>query len=107
MWRNKALYWVSMILVIIGGVNWGLKGLLNTDLVSALFGGLARLIFILVGAAAIFLIMYLVKTGGMQEAVNEIKSNVKFKSESKDSTPSAKDTTTPPDNEGENKPKSK
>lgn len=104
MWRNKTLYWISMILVIIGGINWGLTGLLNLNLVSAIFGGLARLIFILVGAAAVYLIMYLVKTGGMQEAINEIKSNVKFKSSPKDTASGAADKSTPPDNKTEKKP---
>ena len=47
---------VAVVLLIIGGLNWGLVGLLNFDLVAALFGqmtALSRLIYILVGISAI------------------------------------------------------
>lgn len=48
--------WVALVLVLIGGVNWLLVGLLNVNLVSAIFGfGLGRLIFILVGVSACYL----------------------------------------------------
>jgi uncharacterized membrane protein YuzA (DUF378 family) len=45
-----------MILLIIGGINWGLIGLFDYNLVSALLGTsiLARLIYIHVGLAAIY-----------------------------------------------------
>lgn len=56
----------ALILVIIGGFNWFLIGLFNVNLVTALFGiGLvSRLIFIIVGAAAIYLayLLYLEKS---------------------------------------------
>ncbi|MCL4222180.1 MAG: DUF378 domain-containing protein [Phycisphaerales bacterium] len=45
------------ILVIVGGLNWGLWGLFQFDLVAALFGGndagLARIVYSLVGVAAV------------------------------------------------------
>ena len=47
---------ISFILVIIGALNWGLVGLFNFNLVSAIFGDmtfLTRTIYILVGIAAI------------------------------------------------------
>jgi len=51
---------VSFILVAIGGLNWGLVGFLKYDLVSSLFGGsdsvLARIVFGLVGLAAVYLL---------------------------------------------------
>ena len=50
---------IAWILVIVGGINWGLVGLLNLNLVALIFGFvpfLARLIFILVGVAAGYLI---------------------------------------------------
>jgi len=47
-----------MLLVIIGGLNWGLIGLFNFDLVSAIFGAaLAQIIFILVGASALYMLI--------------------------------------------------
>lgn len=53
----KALYLTTLILVIIGGLNWGLVGLANFDLVAVLFGAgsfLARAIYIIVGLSALW-----------------------------------------------------
>lgn len=47
---------VAVALLIVGGLNWGLVGLLSFDLVAALFGpmsALSRLVYILVGISAI------------------------------------------------------
>ena len=49
---------IALILVIIGGINWGLIGLLNFNLVSAICGGMsliARVIYVVVGASACYL----------------------------------------------------
>lgn len=50
-------YKVCVILIIVGGLNWGLVGLFGFNLVAWLFGGaqslLSRAIFVVVGAAAI------------------------------------------------------
>ena len=48
---------VAVVLVVIGGLNWGLVGLFSFDLVQAILGGvpiLARLVYILVGLAAVY-----------------------------------------------------
>ncbi len=53
----KAVNMVALILMIIGGLNWGLVGLFNVDLVATLFGAgttLARLVYVLVGLAALW-----------------------------------------------------
>lgn len=51
---------ISMIITIIGGLNWGLIGLFGFDLVAAICGGaasgFARVIYTIVGLAAIWLI---------------------------------------------------
>lgn len=58
--NNKKLHMVAFLLVIIGGVNWGLVGLMNFDLVMWLFVDilgmdvLARVVYILVGVAAVY-----------------------------------------------------
>ena len=54
----KALNWIAIILAIIGAINWGLVGLLNLDLVALLLGvgSLAKLVYILVGLAGVYLI---------------------------------------------------
>ncbi len=50
----KGLHSISWILLIIGGLNWLLTGLFSTwDLASFVGGGIARLIYVLVGLAAI------------------------------------------------------
>lgn len=63
--KDLDLYtWIALILVIIGGINWGLMGLFNVNLVSAILGDLlGRLIFIVVGGAAGYLcyVIYLQK----------------------------------------------
>lgn len=46
---------VAYILVLIGGLNWGLIGLFETDLVAEVFGSLAEAVYIAVGAAAAYL----------------------------------------------------
>ena len=52
----KALHTIAFILVIIGGLNWLLIGLLDIDVVMYLGVTIARIIYILVGLSAIYLI---------------------------------------------------
>lgn len=59
----KALNLASLALIIIGGLNWGLVGFFEWDLVSALFGSgsfLARTVYSLVGLSALWQIAPLV-----------------------------------------------
>lgn len=54
---------VALILVIIGGLNWGSIGIFQFDIVAAIFGGqgaiVSRIIYTLVGLAAIWCISLL------------------------------------------------
>jgi uncharacterized membrane protein YuzA (DUF378 family) len=55
--RMNALDWAAMVLLIVGGLNWGLVGLMNYDLVAALFGtqsAVSRVIYSLVGLSALY-----------------------------------------------------
>ncbi len=48
---------IALVLVIVGGLNWGLIGLFNFDLVAAIFGNmsiLSRIVYSLVGLSAIY-----------------------------------------------------
>lgn len=57
---------ISLVLVIIGGLNWGLVGLFSFDLVQAVLGSipaLATLVYILVGLSAVYLIFIFAKLG--------------------------------------------
>ncbi|HTZ41773.1 MAG TPA: DUF378 domain-containing protein [Candidatus Omnitrophota bacterium] len=56
----NALGWISFILVVIGGLNWGLVGALNFNLVDSLFGVgslIAQIVYILVGLGALGMII--------------------------------------------------
>ncbi|WP_243369373.1 DUF378 domain-containing protein [Microvirga solisilvae] len=54
----RAINIITLILLIIGGINWGLMGLAQFDLVATLFGGpdsaLSRIVYILVGLSALW-----------------------------------------------------
>lgn len=58
----KGLYTLCLVLVIVGGLNWGLVGFLNFDLVAAIFGDMSfisRLVYDLVGVSAVYLLISL------------------------------------------------
>lgn len=58
MLRLNSIDWIALILLIVGGLNWGLIGLFGFDLVAAIFGPLTpitRIIYILVGLAALYI----------------------------------------------------
>ena len=53
----RILNTVTLVLLIVGGLNWGLVGLLNFDLVAAIFGEmspLSRIVYSLVGLSALW-----------------------------------------------------
>ena len=54
----NALDWTALVLLIIGGINWGLVGFFDYNLVGAIFGGWtsagSRVIYAIVGLSAIY-----------------------------------------------------
>ncbi|GAE50338.1 hypothetical protein XPR_4116 [Xanthomonas arboricola pv. pruni MAFF 301420] len=54
----KTINVITLALLIVGGLNWGLVGLFQFDLVAALFGGpdalLSRVVYALVGISALW-----------------------------------------------------
>ena len=55
----NAVDWVAMVLLIVGGLNWGLIGLMNLDVVAVLLGEAtmaARAVYLLVGLSALYAI---------------------------------------------------
>ena len=55
--RNKMLGKIALILTIIGGINWGLVGVADFNLVNFILGFapiLERIVYILVGLSAIY-----------------------------------------------------
>jgi hypothetical protein len=58
------LHWVVAILLIVGGLNWGLVGLFNYNLVTTLLGAwpiVERAVYVLVGIAALLKLFWLFK----------------------------------------------
>lgn len=48
---------IAIILLVVGGVNWGLVGLFGFDLVATIFGDmsvLSRIVYVVVGVCAVY-----------------------------------------------------
>jgi uncharacterized membrane protein YuzA (DUF378 family) len=57
----KALDVIAAILLIIGGLNWGLIGIFDFNLIRAIFGEMSfvtRVIYIVVAASALYQIIF-------------------------------------------------
>lgn len=66
----KALNLITLALVIVGGINWGLVGLFNFNLVAALFGidtFVSNLIYVLVGLSALYQLVPLMRAANVGE----------------------------------------
>jgi uncharacterized protein len=60
----NVLDWIALVLVIIGGINWGLVGAFDFNLVARLFGDMtmaSRVVYILVGLAALYCLSLLAR----------------------------------------------
>ena len=67
---NKQLDLVTLLLVIVGAVNWGLVGLFKFDLVAELVGekfgtvnAASRVVYVLVAGAGLYLISHRTRVG--------------------------------------------
>ena len=62
---------IALILTVIGGINWGLIGIFQFDLVAWLFGGqgaiLSRIFYTFVGIAAVWCISLLFRDNDLIE----------------------------------------
>jgi uncharacterized protein len=57
--KLSPLTWASLVLTVIGAVNWALIGIFSWNLVAAIFGDMSwftRLVYIVVGAAGVYLL---------------------------------------------------
>ncbi|TDY35517.1 DUF378 domain-containing protein [Janthinobacterium sp. 75] len=55
--RLNVIDWISMILLIVGGLNWALVGLFDIDIVARILGAMStasRGVYVLVGLAALY-----------------------------------------------------
>lgn len=56
----KALDVIAAVLLVVGGLNWGLVGAFRFDLVATIFGdmtAISRIVYILVGVSAIYYVV--------------------------------------------------
>lgn len=52
----RVFYWITLIISVIGGVNWGMVGIFNIDLVATMLGEMtmmARMIYIVVALSSV------------------------------------------------------
>lgn len=57
---KRIVNWVALILVVVGGVNWGLVGLADFNLVTTIFGDgtvLTQVVYVLVAVAAVWMLV--------------------------------------------------
>lgn len=62
---------ITLVLLIVGGLNWGLVGLFSFDLVAALFGemsALSRIVYVLVGLSALWQLIPLFRGSEARQA---------------------------------------
>lgn len=70
--KMSGMDWVGMVLLIVGGLNWGLVGAFDFNLVSEIFGEnstLGDIVYILVGLAAVWMVgmSLMKKSDGMMQ----------------------------------------
>jgi len=60
--KMNAVDWVTFVLVIVGGINWGLVGAINYNLVESLLGSwplVVRIVYDLVGLSSLYMIYHM------------------------------------------------
>jgi uncharacterized protein len=56
----SVLDWIALVILFIGGINWGLVGLFHFDIIAAIFGDyspISRILYIIIGLAAIYVLV--------------------------------------------------
>ena len=64
------LDWIALLLLVIGGLNWGLVGFFHFDLVAKIFGTMttvSKIAYDVIGVCAIYVIIRAL-TGGSKAA---------------------------------------
>jgi len=64
--KLNAIDWIAIILLVVGGLNWGLVGIFNFDLVAVIFGdmsALSRIVYAVVGICAVYVLAISAKLG--------------------------------------------
>jgi uncharacterized membrane protein YuzA (DUF378 family) len=64
MMKLSGLTWITLILVIVGALNWGLVGIFGFDLVATIFGSMSavsRIVYVLVGISGVLVLISAIK----------------------------------------------
>ncbi|NHT78584.1 DUF378 domain-containing protein [Rhizobiaceae bacterium CRRU44] len=71
----KAINLITLLLIIIGGINWLLVGVADFDLVATIFGGresaLTTIVYVLVGLSALYQLVPFFKALSVGEVAAE------------------------------------
>ncbi|MBD3330432.1 DUF378 domain-containing protein [Candidatus Peregrinibacteria bacterium] len=62
----KVLWWIVLVLTVVGALNWGLVGLFEFDLVAYLFSDMmtvAKVVYVLVGVSGLLTLILSVMHG--------------------------------------------
>ena len=61
--KLNVIDWIALVLVIIGALNWGLVGIINLNIVEAIFGTgiITTIVYVLVGLAGLWAIYLAIK----------------------------------------------
>ena len=61
--KMSALDWVTFVLVMIGGLNWGLVGFFGFNLVTTIFGSgtITNIVYDLVGLSTLWMIYHMAR----------------------------------------------
>lgn len=74
----KTLNLITLLLIIVGGINWGLIAIADVDLVAAIFGADttgARIVYGLVGLSALWQVIPFVRAFGTGEVPAEANTS--------------------------------
>ena len=80
----KSLRFVTLLLVALGALNWGLMGLFQLDVVATLFAGpqttVSRLLYILIGLSGLYQLVPLINmlTGDAEDEQESAKSAMPY-----------------------------
>jgi hypothetical protein len=50
------LDWIAVIFLLIGGINWGLVGLFNFNLVQLIFSNFSNIVYSIVGFLSVYVL---------------------------------------------------
>jgi uncharacterized membrane protein YuzA (DUF378 family) len=73
--KFNAIDWLALVLIIVGGLNWGLVGAFDFNLVDSIFGEgslLSRIVYVLVGLSAVYMVFAATKLASPSHQDNKV-----------------------------------